>query len=110
VAGYDVTYDSSTNNDTVEISLAELSSPVMARGFTEVVIGGLKSDGLTAVPADTIPGGTALDATKADSSGSYEHAVVATRDSGVLVVDYTTDTAGAVPLVATLAKQQYERL
>jgi hypothetical protein len=110
VAGYDVTYDSSANNDTVEISLVELSSPVMAAGFTQVAVGGLKSNGLTAVPDDNIPGGTALDATKADSSGSYEHAVVATKDSRVLVVDYTTGTAGSVPLVAALAKQQYERL
>jgi hypothetical protein len=48
-----------------------------------------------------------LHSTTANPDGSFDHGVVAAKGRRVMVINYLTRTATAVPAVTTLSHQQY---
>jgi hypothetical protein len=56
-----------------------------------------------------IPGAEYYDATS-PSQGMYDHGVIGSKGNVVFVIDDATGTAAPVPLVETMAGQQYAAL
>jgi len=92
--GYDVTYDSNTTSDSIEVTLFQFATPADATAF--------KAD-------PVIPGGDDYDST-APFQGTYDHGVIATKGNLAFVIDDATGSAAPVPLVETMARQQYAAL
>jgi hypothetical protein len=108
--GYDVTYDRRIGSDTVEITLLEFDSADRAANFRQIADQPSVANGLVASAVSGIPAANAYDATTAGRDGTYEHSVVALKANRVMVVDYIASAPGPVPLVGSLATQQYVRL
>jgi hypothetical protein len=103
VRGYDVTYDSTSNSDRIVVFLFQFAAPADASAF--------KASSLSVAPgkpeADPlVPGAEYYDATS-PSQGMYDHGVVASKGNFVYVIDDATSSASPVPLVETMARQQY---
>jgi uncharacterized RDD family membrane protein YckC len=106
VRGYDVTYDSNTSSDTIEVTLFQFATPADAANFKA----GFTPGGPASSRADpVIPGGDDYDST-APSQGTYDHGVIATRGYWAFVIDDATGSAAPVPLVETMARRQYAAL
>jgi hypothetical protein len=106
VRGYDVTYDSTSNSDRIVVFLFQFAAPADASAF--------KASSLSVAPgkpeADPlVPGAEYYDATS-PSQGMYDHGVVASKGNFVYVIDDATSSASPVPLVETMARQQYAAL
>jgi len=106
VRGYDVTYDSTSNSDRIVVFLFQFATPADAAAF--------KASSLSVAPgkpeADPlVPGAEYYDATS-PSQGMYDHGVVASKGNFVYVIDDATSSASPVPLVETMARQQYAAL
>lgn len=106
VRGYDVTYDSASNRDTIAVFLFRFASAADADAF--------KASSLSVAPgkpqADPlIPGAEYYDATS-PSQGMYDHGVIGSKGNVVFVIDDATGRAAPVPLVETMARQQYDAL
>jgi hypothetical protein len=104
--GYDVTYDNNTTGDSIEVTLFQFATPADATLF--------KSGWAPGVPAKTkadpvIPGADDYDSTSS-YQGSYDHGVIATKRNQAFVIDDATGNASPVPLVQTMARQQYATL
>ena len=73
-----------------------------------------KTGSLSAAPGTPktdplIPGAEYYDATS-PSQGMYDHGVIGSKGNIVFVIDDATGTAAPVPLVETMAGQQYAAL
>jgi hypothetical protein len=106
VRGYQVTYDSTSNGDSIEVLLFQFATPADATVF--------KAGSLSVAPgkpkADLfIPGAEDYDATS-PSQGMYDHGVIAIKGHFVFVIDEATGNAAPVPLVEKMARQQYATL
>jgi uncharacterized RDD family membrane protein YckC/uncharacterized membrane protein YgcG len=108
VRGYDVAYDSNTSTDTIDVSLFQFATPADAANFKAVFTpGGPVTVYSRADPV--IPGGDDYDSAAPDQ-GVYDHGVIATKGSLAFVIDEVTGSAAPVPLVETMARQQYAAL
>jgi hypothetical protein len=106
VRGYDVTYDSTSNSDSIVVFLFQFAAPADATAF--------KASSLSVAPgtpqADPlIPGAEYYDATS-PSHGMYDHGVIGSKGNFLFVIDDATASAAPVPLVETMARQQYAAL
>jgi uncharacterized RDD family membrane protein YckC len=104
--GYDVTYDSNDASDSNEVILFQFATPADAAAF--------KADYVLGIPvmpkADpVIPGAYDYDSTSPDHS-TYTHDVIATKGNRAFVIEDTNFSAAPVPLVETMARQQYAAL
>ena len=106
VRGYHVAYDSTSSSDTLLVFLFQFATPADASSF--------EAGSLSAAPgkpkADPlVPGAQYYDATS-PSQGIYDHGVIASKGNFVFVIDDATGSAAPVPLVETMARQQYAAL
>ena len=106
IRGYNVTYDSTTNSDSIEVTLFRFATPADATAF--------KAGYLTGWPhtsrADAvIPGADDYDSTS-PYQGTYDHGVIATTGNLVYVIDDASGSPAKVPLVEKMARQQYATL
>lgn len=111
VEGCEATYAKDATVAFIDIELLRFSSPQNAVFFqqatTSVIVPG-ESAKQSAFPA--IPRAVAVDGTK-PADGAYDHVVIATRGSVVMLVEFTTSAGGpAPPDFAGWAEQQYNRL
>ena len=106
IRGYDVTYYSTTNSDSIEVTLFQFATPADATAFKAgVAPGGPISSRADAV----IPGADDVNSTS-PQQGTYDHGVIATKGNLVFLIDDATGSAAKVPLVEKLARQQYGEL
>jgi len=106
VRGYDVTYDSTTNSDSIEVTLFQFATPADAANFKAGFIPG----GPISSRADqVIPGAEDYDST-APYQGAYDHGVVAAKGNWAFVLDDVTESAAPVPLVDRMARLQFAAL
>ena len=106
--GYDVTYDSNDGSDSIEVTLFQFATPADAANFRAgFTLGDPVTMNSRADPV--IPGGDDYDSTSPDQ-GFYDHGMIATKGSRVFVIDDLTGRAAPVPLVETMARQQYAAL
>src|SRR5215471_9176096 len=106
VHGYHVTYDSSDGSTSIEVAVFEFATPADAATFKADYL----SAGLAKSKADpVIPAADDYDSTTADL-GIYTHGVIATKGNRAFVIEGTTNSAAPVPLVQTMARQQYAAL
>jgi hypothetical protein len=106
IRGYDVTYDSTTNSDSIEVTLFQFATPADATVFKA----GLLTGGPITSRADAvIPGADDYDTTS-PYQGTYDHGVIATTGNLVFVIDDATGSPAKVPLVKKMARQQYATL
>jgi hypothetical protein len=106
VRGYDVAYDSNDASTSIEVILFQFATPADAAAF--------KGDYDPGVPVNSkadpvIPGANDYDSTSPDQ-GTYHHGVIATKGNRAFVIEDTTSSAAPVPLVETMARQQYAAL
>ena len=104
--GYDVTYDSNDASDSIEVALFQFATPADAAAF--------KADSMLGLPvkpkADpVIPGADDYDSTSPDQ-GTYTHDAIATKGNRAFVIEDINSSAAPVPLVETMARQQYAAL
>jgi hypothetical protein len=104
--GYDVTYDSSDASDSIEVILFRFATPADVAAF--------KADWVPGIPVKSkadpvIPGADDYDSTSPDQ-GIYTHGVIATKGNRAFVIEDTNFSAAPVPLVETMARQQYAAL
>jgi hypothetical protein len=104
--GYEVTYDSTSNSDRIVVFVFQFATASDATLF--------KTGSLSAAPgkpkADPlIPGADYFDA-RSPSGGMYDHGVIGSKGNFVFVIDDATGSAAPVPLVETMARQQYAAL
>jgi hypothetical protein len=106
VRGYDVTYVSISNDDSIEVTLFQFATPADAAAFkAEFASGG----GVTYKADPVITGGADYDSTTADQ-GVYLHGVMAAKGNLAFQIDTATGSAAPVPVVRQLARQQYAAL
>jgi hypothetical protein len=106
VRGYGVTYDSTSNSDRIVVFLFQFATPADASAF--------KASSLSVAPGKPepdplVPGAEDYDATS-PSQGMYDHGVIASKGDFVFVIEDATGSAAPVPLVETMARQQYAGL
>jgi hypothetical protein len=102
VRGYDVFYDS-PNGDIIEVTLFQFATQNDATDFA----GGWAPGGPVNSKADpVIPGAMDFDSTTVNQD-SADHGVIAIKGNVAFVIDDITSTTAPVPLVETMARQQY---
>jgi hypothetical protein len=106
VRGYNVGYDSNTASDSIEVTLFQFATPADAARFKADFVPTETAE-LKADPV--IPGAEDYNSTSPDQ-GTYLHGVIATRGNRAFVIEDTTASAAPVPLVETMARQQYAAL
>jgi hypothetical protein len=105
--GYDVTYDREGDaSDSIEVTLFQFATPADAAAF--------KADWVPGTPVKSkadpvIPGADDYDSTSPDQ-GTYTHGVIATKGNWAFVIEDINPTDAPVPLVETMARQQYAAL
>ncbi len=103
--GYDVFYDS-PNGDIIEVTLFQFATQNDATGFKAAWVPG----GPVNSEADpVIPGAEDFDSTTVDQD-SADHGVIAIKGNVAFVIDDVTSSTARVPLVETMARQQYAAL
>ena len=108
VRGYHVTYDGSDGNTTIEVAVFEFATPAGAAAFKADFVS--VSGGLIKSKADpVIPAADDFDSSSADL-GIYTRGVIATKGNRAFVITGTTNSADPVPVVQTMARQQYAAL
>jgi hypothetical protein len=106
IRGYDVTYDSTTGSDRIEVTVFQFATPAAATAFKA----GFSPGGPISSRTDAvIPGASDYDSTSAHQ-GTYDHGVIATKGNLAFVIDDATGSAAKVPLVEKMARQQYAAL
>jgi hypothetical protein len=108
VDGFDQTYDSTTGNDSVDVTLFDFASPADGAQFLQSYGPGGQAQKESPFPG--IAGAVEYNATQATSDGTYDHTVAAAKGSRVMIVSYLNDASAPPTLLATLATQQYARL
>ena len=105
VRGYDVYYDS-PDGDIIEVTLFQFATPDDAFLFQA----GWGPGGPANSTADpVIPGAEDFDSTTVQQD-SADHGVIANKGNLAFVIDDTTSSTARVPLVETMARQQYAAL
>ena len=115
VRGYEATYDSASSSDSIDISLGVFGSSESAASFVSDAVQAILQGGADQAPAQSafpsIPGAVEVDGTKVGSDGSFDHAVIATKGTTFMVLDYTTDHVSTAPAVFNAwVTKQYSRL
>jgi hypothetical protein len=106
VRGYHVTYDGSDGSTTIDVAVFEFATPAGAAAFKA----DFASDGLIKSKADpVIPAADDIDSSAADL-GIYTRGVIATKGNRAFVITGTTNSTDPVPVVQTMARQQYAAL
>jgi hypothetical protein len=106
VRGYDVAYDNNDASAQIEVTLFQFATPADAATFKADFVSG----GPGKLRADpVIPGAEDYNSTSPDQ-GFYDHGVIATKGSLAFVIDDSNVSAAPVPLVETMARQQYAAL
>jgi uncharacterized RDD family membrane protein YckC len=105
VRGYDVFYDN-PDGDIIEVTLFQFATQNDASDFAA---NWLPGEPLTSKPDPVIPGATDYDSTTVDQ-GSADHGVIAIKGNVAFMIDDVTSTTAPVPLVETMARQQYATL
>ena len=105
VRGYDTFYDN-PNGDIIEVTLFQFATPNDAALF--------ESGWVPGGPANTradpvIPGAEDFDSTTVDQD-SADHGVIAIKENVAFVIDDVTSSTARVPVVETMARQQYAAL
>jgi len=106
VRGYDVTYDSNTSSDSIEVTLFQFATAADAAAFKAGFVPGGPVNS-RADPA--IPGASRYDSATG-YQGTYDHGVIAAKGNLAFVIDDVTGSAAPVPLVEKMARQQYAAL
>ena len=108
VTGYRLEYGNSSSGDLVLVALYRF----MTAQDAEAVQAGLSSPpaGEKSVGFPAIPGSSALDSTAADSSGAFDHVIVASKDGTVMYLEEPTGGAARPAALGVLARQQFARL
>jgi hypothetical protein len=105
VRGYDVFYDN-PDGDIVEVTLFRFATQDDATLFKAGWVPG----GPVSSKADpVIPGAEDFDSTAVDQD-SADHGVIAIKGNLAFVIDDVTSSTARVPLVETMARQQYAAL
>lgn len=105
VRGYNVFYDS-PNGDIIEVILFQFATQDDATLFQDSWVPG----GPANTRADpVIPGAEDFDSTTVDQD-SADHGVIATKGNVAFVIDDVTSGTARVPVVETMARQQYAAL
>ncbi len=104
--GYDVTYGSNDASDSIEVALFQFATPADAAAF--------KADWVPGIPVKSkadpvIPGADDYDSTS-PYRGAYTRGVMATKGNRAFVIEDINFSAAPVPLVETMARQQYAAL
>ena len=110
VRGYEVSYHNASNSDSIAVFLLQFATAADAARFTADF---LANPGTGEVNADSIvPGAEDYDSTSPDqgNQGLYDHIVVAAKGNLAFVIYKATGSASPVPLVQTMALQQYAAL
>lgn len=113
LTGYDVTYDSSSTSDSVEVTLLRFSNTTgLGRMVSIASVAAVDSSERPARAAVRgIPNLIAIDGTAAASDGTYDHAIIATKGNTLIVLALNTDHGGATPAsLLHWATEQYRRL
>jgi hypothetical protein len=105
VRGYDVFYDN-PDGDIIEVTLFQFATQNDAIDFAANWVPGGPVNSKT---DPVIPGATDYDSTAVDQ-GSADHGVIATKGNVAFVIDDTTSDTAPVPVVETMARQQYAAL
>jgi hypothetical protein len=108
VRGYHVIYGSNDGSTTIEVAVFEFATPAGAAAFKADFVS--VSGGLIKSKADpVIPAADDFDSSSADL-GIYTRGVMATKGNRAFVITGTTNSADPVPVVQTMARQQYAAL
>jgi hypothetical protein len=113
VGGYGKTYDAISTSESLEIDVLQLTSKADAGSVLRLAALTVVDSSEEPKQTDTraVPGGIAVDGTKAASDGFFSHAIVAAKGARVMVVVYSVDQAGPAPsLLTTTAVKQYSRI
>jgi hypothetical protein len=110
IRGYHITYDSTSNSDSDSIEVFLFLFQFATRADATVFKAGSLSVAPGKPKADLfIPGAGDYDATS-PSQGMYDHGVIAIKGNYAFVIDEATGSSAPVPLVKTMARQQYAAL
>jgi hypothetical protein len=107
VNGYSITYDAVQSSDSVGLSLFQFATAADAAGF---LTGFSLGPQIKTAFDHAIPGAQTFDSTTADSSGTYQHGVLAAKGDIVIIIDYSSGSPARPALVDSMAAQEYERL
>jgi hypothetical protein len=110
VAGYQAYYDSTQNDDGIAVYLDRFASAADAISFETAVHQADTDAKLRVANYPPIPGAEIYESTVTDSSGAYEHDIIATKDDTTMIMSYIGDRRARPPLLGLLARQQYARL
>ena len=105
VTGYQALYYTIQNSDSILVALFDFATSADARNFRAGF-----TTGSTQHNEPAIPGAQRFDATKADSTGSYDHTIITAKADTVMIIDYWSSSAEYPPLLDVVARQQYTRL
>jgi hypothetical protein len=106
VRGYTIFYDG-ISGDSIEVTMFQFATPDDAATFKAGWDPGVP---VTSKADPGTPGAEDYDSTSHDQSGYYDHGVIASKGIFAFVIDDLTDTAAKVPLLQTMASQQYDAL
>jgi hypothetical protein len=106
VRGYDIFYDGVSTTDNIEVTLFQFATPNDAAIFKASWDPGIP---VTSKADPVVPGAEDYDSTSPDQ-GTYDHGVIASKGTVVFVIDDLTSSAAPVPLLGTMARQQYAAL
>jgi hypothetical protein len=105
VRGYDAFYDS-PNGDILEVTLFQFATQTDATLFKA---GWVPGGPVNSKADPAIPGAEDFDSTTVDQD-SADHGVIAIKGTVAFVIDDVTSSTAPVPLVETMARQQYAAL
>jgi hypothetical protein len=105
VRGYTIFYDG-ISGDSIEVMIFQFATPGDAATFKAGWDPGVP---VTSKANPGIPGAEDYDSTSPDQ-GTYDHGVIASKGIFTFVIDDLTGTAAKVPLLQTMARQQYDAL
>ena len=105
VRGYDAFYDS-PNGDIIEVTLFQFATQDDATLFKA---GWVPGGPVNSKADPAIPGAEDYDSTTVDQD-SADHGVIAIKGNEAFVIDDVTSSTAPVPLVETMARQQYAAL
>jgi hypothetical protein len=110
IRGYEASYHNASNSDGIAVFLLQFATASDATRFT---VGFLANPGTGAVKPDPfLPGAEDYDSTSPDqgNQGLYDHIVVAAKGNLALLIYDATGSATPVPVMETMALQQYAAL
>jgi hypothetical protein len=111
VHGYDVTYESSITDESIESTLLTFATPADASAFEPAVVDAAGAANLSPRKSTlaSIPGSTLLTGTIAGSDGFYVIDVIAIKGSTVMQIEYANDAAltGLPDILTRSASEQY---